>query len=425
MKYLLFLLALPLFAQPQAHIYVVNAPSGACPARAVPQIRLSTGAIYTCAAGTWSVTGTVSPTGTVTSVALTRTNDTNINATITGSPITTNGTFNIAFSWAGILSIARGGTGTATPGLVAGTNITITGTWPNQTINSSGGGSGGNCNTGTANQVFVSDGAGNCTPSSVTIDPTAGLAGGISMPQGTAKVPSANNVIHQAPTSVTAYSRVLQSSVGLTGIVHETVSGSTQTESVSAVSMTTDIIGITPLANGGTNGSDAADNGGIVYSNASGYKILAHTATAGLALLSGNSTLPSWSAAAPVLVTRNINTTSPLAGGGDLSADRTLTCTTCTITIASGTSALGTSTIASGACATVVTTSATGTASTDAIIWNPNASIKAVTGYTPATTGGLSIAGYPTTNNVNFDVCNWSNASITPGAVTLNWRVVR
>lgn len=37
------------------------------------------------------------------------------------------------------LSIANGGTGTATPGLVAGTNVTITGSWPNQTINSSGG----------------------------------------------------------------------------------------------------------------------------------------------------------------------------------------------------------------------------------------------------------------------------------------------
>lgn len=40
----------------------------------------------------------------------------------------------------GILPVANGGTGSATPALVQGTNITITGTWPNQTINSSGGG---------------------------------------------------------------------------------------------------------------------------------------------------------------------------------------------------------------------------------------------------------------------------------------------
>jgi hypothetical protein len=35
---------------------------------------------------------------------------------------------------ANITPVANGGTGTATPGLVQGANITITGTWPNQTI---------------------------------------------------------------------------------------------------------------------------------------------------------------------------------------------------------------------------------------------------------------------------------------------------
>jgi hypothetical protein len=39
----------------------------------------------------------------------------------------------------GLLAIARGGTGTGSPGLIAGTNITVTGIWPNQTINSTGG----------------------------------------------------------------------------------------------------------------------------------------------------------------------------------------------------------------------------------------------------------------------------------------------
>jgi len=43
----------------------------------------------------------------------------------------------------GILPIANGGTGTASPGLIAGTNVTITGAWPNQTINATGGGGGG------------------------------------------------------------------------------------------------------------------------------------------------------------------------------------------------------------------------------------------------------------------------------------------
>lgn len=37
----------------------------------------------------------------------------------------------------GIAAVAQGGTGTSSPALVAGTNITITGSWPNQTINAS------------------------------------------------------------------------------------------------------------------------------------------------------------------------------------------------------------------------------------------------------------------------------------------------
>ena len=52
----------------------------------------------------------------------------------TGLPLTTGVT--------GLLPVANGGTGTATPGLLQGANITITGAWPNQTINAAGGGGG-------------------------------------------------------------------------------------------------------------------------------------------------------------------------------------------------------------------------------------------------------------------------------------------
>ena len=120
----------------------------------------------------------------------------------------------------------------------------------------------------------------------------------------------------------------------------------------------------------------------------------------------------------------SIATTGPITGG-TITTSGTIACATCTVTIASGTAALGTTSISSGACATVVTVAGSGIAATDTISWTPNASIKAVTGYAPSTSGGLSIAAYPTSGNVNFDVCNWSAGSITPGAVTLNWRVVR
>lgn len=61
--------------------------------------------------------------GTPTSVTLTN---------ATGLPLSTGVT--------GTLPVVNGGTGTATPSIVAGTNVTVTGTWPNQTIAASGGG---------------------------------------------------------------------------------------------------------------------------------------------------------------------------------------------------------------------------------------------------------------------------------------------
>ena len=96
-----------------------------------------------------------------------------------------------------------------------------------------------------------------------------------------------------------------------------------------------------------------------------------------------------------------------------------------TTTIASGTSALGTSAISSGACATVVTTTATNTATTDVVLVGFNGDPTAVTGYAPSANGMLTIISYPTANNINHKVCNNTGSSVTPGAITLNWRVVR
>jgi hypothetical protein len=94
------------------------------------------------------------------------------------------------------------------------------------------------------------------------------------------------------------------------------------------------------------------------------------------------------------------------------------------LTVATAASALNTAAIASGACNTT-TIAVTGITAADSIMWNPSGSIKAVTGYVPSTSGGLSITPYLTSGNVNFDVCNWSAGSITPGAVTIDWRVIR
>lgn len=61
--------------------------------------------------------------------------------------------WNADHSFTGILDVANGGTGTSTPALVAGTNVTITGTWPNQTIAASGGGGGSGTVTSVAATV--------------------------------------------------------------------------------------------------------------------------------------------------------------------------------------------------------------------------------------------------------------------------------
>ncbi len=95
------------------------------------------------------------------------------------------------------------------------------------------------------------------------------------------------------------------------------------------------------------------------------------------------------------------------------------------IVVASGSSALGTSAIASTACATVVSPTATGVVTTDSISASFNGDPVAVTGYVPSTSGTLTIYVYPTADHANFKVCNSTSGSITPGAVTLNWRVTR
>jgi len=69
--------------------------------------------------------------------------------TTSGGPVTSSGTITLG----GTLAVASGGTGTSTPSIVAGTNVTVSGTWPNQTINATGGSGSGTVNSGTAGQL--------------------------------------------------------------------------------------------------------------------------------------------------------------------------------------------------------------------------------------------------------------------------------
>jgi len=68
-------------------------------------------------------------------------------------------TVDLAADVTGILPVANGGSGTATPSLVAGTNVTITGSWPNQTIAATGGGGGGSPGGANGDYQFKNGGA--------------------------------------------------------------------------------------------------------------------------------------------------------------------------------------------------------------------------------------------------------------------------
>jgi hypothetical protein len=97
--------------------------------------------------------------------------------------------------------------------------------------------------------------------------------------------------------------------------------------------------------------------------------------------------------------------------------------------VATGTTALSTAAVASGTCqgvtaGTVNSSAATGAATTNVLTWSPAVSLQTVTGYQVSTSGALSLDGYITAGYVNFNVCNWTGSSITPGALTLNWRVL-
>jgi hypothetical protein len=46
-------------------------------------------------------------------------------------------------------------------------------------------------------------------------------------------------------------------------------------------------------------------------------------------------------------------------------------------------------------------------------------------GYQPSINGMLTVIKWPSANTINIKVVNNTGASVTPGAITVNFRVVR
>jgi hypothetical protein len=96
-----------------------------------------------------------------------------------------------------------------------------------------------------------------------------------------------------------------------------------------------------------------------------------------------------------------------------------------TTTIASGSQALGTTLITSGSKSTILTITAAGVLATDNVMLDFNTDPSGITGYAPSATGMLTIIKWCSAGAINIYQYNNTAASITPGAVTVNYRVVR
>jgi hypothetical protein len=170
--------------------------------------------------GAGSVTS-VGGTGTVNGITLsgtvTSTGNLTLGGALTGVSLATQVT--------GLLPVVNGGTGTATPALIQGSGVTITGTWPNQTIAATG--SGGTITSVTASAPLASSGG---TAPNISFTGTLATANG-----GTG-------------TTSTQFANL---TTNVTGVL-PTANGGTGTTSTQFANLTTNVTGVLPTANGGT-----------------------------------------------------------------------------------------------------------------------------------------------------------------------------
>ena len=277
-------------------------------------------------------------------------------ANLTGLPLTTGVT--------GLLPVANGGTGTASPSIVAGTNVTVSGTWPNQTINATSSGSVTSV-TGTAPVVS----SGGATPA-------------ISMPAATT---SANGYL--TSTDWNTFNGKL-SSGGALG----TPSSGTATN-LTGLPLTTGVTGTLPIANGGTNATTATAARGNILPSYTGNagKVLAVNAGATdveYIAASGSGTVTS--------VAVSGGTTGLTTSGGPITAAGTITLA-------------GTLAVANGGTGTTTPSIVAGTNVTVSGTW-PNQTINATGG------GGMT---YPGAGIANSTGSAWGTSYTTSGTGTV------
>ena len=180
----------------------------------------------------------------------------------------------------GILPVANGGTATATPAIVAGTNVTVSGTWPNQTINATASG------TVTAVSVVSANGlagtsSGGATPALTLSTSITGVLKG----DATAISAATAGTDYVAPATATTFTAT-QTFAGTSSALAEILSNAAEIATVSATAAT------------GTINYDVTTQSVLYYtSNASANWTLNFRASSGTSLNTAMSTGQSVTAA--------------------------------------------------------------------------------------------------------------------------------
>ena len=185
----------------------------------------------------------------------------------------------------GILPVVNGGSGTATPSIVGGTNIAVSGTWPNQTISATGSAAGNVTGPASAtdNAVVRFD---NTTGeviqnSGVIINDSGEITTGVwkgtevTVPYGGTGVATLTGIVKGNGSSAFSAATAGTDYVAPSGALGTPSSGTAT--NLTGLPLTTGVTGVLPIANGGTNASTAATARGNILPSYAGNanKVLA------------------------------------------------------------------------------------------------------------------------------------------------------